>query len=337
MLTPKENYMRVLRGQEPEWVPAAFPVPPDKMHLCPCKMFEPGIVNPHRVNRGGPDIWGVNYVGCEEADGAIMPEPDNFILDDITRWPEVMKAPDLSEIDWEQYAKKEIEASRIDRRYTNVSFNTGTGYFQTLVSVMGFTNGLMAMYEEPEAVKEFLNFVADFNCELIERCIDYYDPDVWVMMDDTCALATPFFSMDMFMEFYYPLYDRQAKYARDRGLPIMFHNCGKAMAFMEKLWDVGVCAWDPAQNCNDLDAFKKKYGNNYVICGGWDRDSLMRRDVTDEEIVEEVRRTMYRYGETGGFMWYGSFLGGTRDPEIKRKNDVVKKAVEEIGHSIYKH
>ena len=337
MLTPKENYMRTLTNQEHEWVYAAFPVPRDQINLCACKMFEPGIVNPHRVNRGGPDVWGVNYVTCAEADMALIPEPGNFMLDDITRWREVLKAPDLSDVNWEIYAKKEIEASGIDRHYTAVSFNTGTGYFQTLVSLMGFENGLLAMYEEPDAVKELLEFVADFNCELIENCIDYYKPDVFVMMDDTAALGGPFFSMDMYMEFYYPLYERQTQYARDRGLPTMFHNCGLCMPFMEKLYDLGVVAWDPAQNCNDLDAFKAKFGNSYVICGGWDRDSLLGPDTTDEQIIEEVRRTIYRYGETGGFMWYGSFLGGSFDPEIKRKNEVVKKAVAEIGGSIYKH
>ena len=39
----------------------------------------------------------------------------------------------------------------------------------------------------------------------------------------------------------------------------------------------------------------------------------------------------------GGFVWCGSFLGAIGDEKIIKKNQIVKKAVEEIGGSFYKH
>jgi hypothetical protein len=109
---------------------------PDDKTPCPSMLFEPAPIMLHRVNNGGKDIWGVNWVGNNEAAGAIMPEPNNFILEDVTQWRDVIKAPDLSDVDWEMVAKKELEKSGIDRTQTAVAFNTHTGFFQDLMSFM---------------------------------------------------------------------------------------------------------------------------------------------------------------------------------------------------------
>jgi hypothetical protein len=53
--------------------------------------------------------------------------------------------------------------------------------------------------------------------------------------------------MDMFKEFFVPLYDRQTRLGRDRGLPISYHNCGKCQTLLEPMVDIGVSVWDPAQ------------------------------------------------------------------------------------------
>ena len=41
--------------------------------------------------------------------------------------------------------------------------------FQQLIAFMGFTEGLIAMHEEPEAVKELLHYMADFYVPIIEK------------------------------------------------------------------------------------------------------------------------------------------------------------------------
>lgn len=340
MLTPKENYLKILHGETPEWVPSyTLGAPnPEAAKEIPSMLFEPDPISGHRLNQGGKDIWGVNYVGCDEAAGAILPEPNNFILDDIRKWRDVIKAPDLSDVDWEACAKHEMERAGLDRKYNAVAFNTHMGFFQDLMSFMGFTNGLMALFEEPEECKALFEYLADFYCGVTEKCIDYYKPDIYTMMDDTAAWGYPFISMDMFQEFLMPVYDRQAKFARDRGIPITFHNCGKSMAFMEELHKIGVVGWDPAQCCNDLDAFKAKYGNSYVIMGGWDgRDELLGENVPDEAIWESVQKTLDRLAKDGGFIWCGGFLGAIGDKSIEHKNAVLRAAVKELGGKFYKH
>ncbi len=55
-------------------------------------------------------------------------------------------------------------------------------------------------------------------------------------------------------------------FARDRGIPVTFHNCGKAEKLIDELMEhVGIRLWDPAQTVNDLVEMKKKYGNELLL------------------------------------------------------------------------
>jgi hypothetical protein len=337
MLTAKENYLKCLRGEVPDWVPSytmgmlgRSDGPPSDM------LVEPRILSEHRMRGGGKDLWGVEYVPTESTGNALIPKTCDFILDDIRKWRDVIKAPDLSGIDWEQMCKDDFKARNLDRSQTAVGMNLHMGYFQTLMSFMGFTNGLCAMYEEPEEVKALFEYLCDFICKVAANYVDYCKPDVWTMMDDTAAWANPFISPDMYRDYLIPLYDRQAKFGRDRGLPISMHNCGKCECFFDDLVKIGVSMWDPAQTCNDLAGVKKKYGNSLVIAGGWDaRGRLLENDVTYEEIYESVKKQMDLLAPGGGYCFMGGYLGAVGDESIVKKNELLRKAVADLSHKYY--
>ena len=334
-MTEKENYFKVMNGEQPEWLPHfTFGGSGGKT---PTAMVSPRVfTTQHAPGVESKDCWGVTYVPADSAAGGKIPKPNDFILRDIRDWREVIKLPDLSEYDFEAEAKEQL--AKIDRNETAVIYDLNAGVFQLLMSFMGFNEGLMAMFEEPEECAALFEYLADFYCGCIEKCIDFYKPDIFTMMDDTAAWANPFISMNMYKEFLLPLYDRQASFARDRGIPITFHNCGKCQGFMEEVHKIGVVCWDPAQECNDLKAFKAKYGNSYVIAGGWiNRDSLLAEGTTDEQIYESVRETINAYGGEGGYMWCGGFLGAKGDERIAHMNKVVREAVKEIGATFYQH
>jgi len=100
-LTEKENYLKVLHCEQPEWVPIyGFGAMPGSEYPPATVMYEPIILSEHRINGGGKDIWGVEYVATYETGGALLPKPGDFILTDITKWRDVIKAPDVSDVDW---------------------------------------------------------------------------------------------------------------------------------------------------------------------------------------------------------------------------------------------
>lgn len=334
MLTEKENYLRVLNGEVPEWIPVyTFGKMPGSDKDPANVRCEPPIINEHRIRGGGKDFWGVEYISSKETAGAIMPKTWDYILDDITKWRDVIKAPSLEGVDWEDMAKKDLEKSGINRENSALTLRTHIGYFQMLMSFMGFENGLMSLYEEPEEVQALLSYMCDFYEEVLAKCIDYYKPDILNLTDDTAAWNSPFVSLSMYREFFLPCYDRMAKFGRDRGIPITFHNCGKCEAFVDDMVNIGVRGWDPAQTCNDLVSIKKKYAGKLAIMGGWDGvGRLLEDDVTDEEIRKSVTDTLDALAPNGGYIWCGGFMGADyRDPVIIHKNKILHETVAEYG------
>jgi hypothetical protein len=340
MYTEKDNYLTTLRGGVPEWISQyTFGPAPGSTKPVANHMMEPPLINQHRERGGGSDIWGVNYVSTESTSNALIPDNSVFILplDKLSQWRDIIKAPDFSGIDWEKLIVKQIEDSGIDRKQTAMALNLHFGYFQHLMSFMGFEDGLLAFYEEPDEVHALLDYLSDFYMSVADKVIDIYKPDILTFMDDTAAWANPFISAAMYEEFILPHHKKWAKRGLDRGLIMAMHNCGKCESVIDMLVDMGINAWDPAQTCNDLVAVQKKYGNKLVITGGWDaRDRLLADDVTDEEIRQSVRDTIDKYAVGGGFCWCGGYLSSVGDDESARKTAVVMSEVESYGHKFYK-
>jgi len=283
------------------------------------------------------DIWGVTHVPVEEAAGGKIPEPNNFILKDIRKWRDVIKAPDISHIDFEMMAKKDIEKANVNRKESAVVLHTFVGFFQALVSFMGFTEALCAMYEEPEEVKALMEYLCDFYVNFIEKCIDYYKPDIFGICEDNAAWKGPFFSLEMYRDLFKPYTKRFVKPALERGIPVDMHNCGRCEDFVDEWMEYGVVSWNPAQTCNDVLAIKKKYGNKLVIIGAWDaRGELNNDDVTEEVVKESVYRTIDKYAPGGAYVFAGGFLGSPNDENIKRKNRWIAEAAEPYCKNFYK-
>ena len=338
MLGKRENYLKTLSGEIPEWVPS-YSI--DYMGRVPESLvFIPKIVGAYRDNRGGRNVWGVNYITSAESAGGVISEPGVFLIKDvdaIEHWGDVIKAPDLTGVDWETMMKKHVESIPCDLSDTTMCLCPTVGVFQDLVAFMGFENALCALYEYPDEVNELFDYITGFYEKVLENTIDIFKPDVLTLMDDTAAWAAPFMSDDMYRELILPYEDRLAKFGRDRGLHISMHNCGKCGGLVEDWINMGVDMWDPAQTCNDLAMIKKTYGDRITLAGGWDaRGHLLSADVTDEEIYDSVKATFDLLAPGGRFIWCGGFLGMPGDKETMRKNMVLFSAVGELAHSVYK-
>ena len=150
-LTEKENFMRLYKGEMPEWIPryTLGPVRGLKGVKPAVGVIGPSLINPHRKPGGGKDIWGVEYITSREAAGGLLPKTWDFLLEDVTKWRDVIKAPNLDDVDWEMMCKKDMEASGIDRSQTALEMVASHGYFQELMAFMGFTEGLCALFDEP--------------------------------------------------------------------------------------------------------------------------------------------------------------------------------------------
>lgn len=340
-LTPKENLLITLNGGKPEEIQTyGFgPMPGATEPVANC-YFEPEICSGHRFRGGGIDLWGVNWVGNAETANGLIPEPGNFILDDITRWREVIHAPDLSTIDPEEDYRKQLagwEKWGSTRETSAVTINLHAGYFQDLVSFMGFENAFLAMYEEPDEVYALMDYICDFYCRVLDLYMPVVKPDIVGLMDDAASERSLFMSPQMYEDLFLPFHRRQAKYGVDLGLPVTMHCCGHAEELIDLWLSIGVKGWNPAQPSNDLAGIKKKYGNSLVLQGGWGTNNrLLSADVTDEEIRQSIRDTFEMLAPGGGFCYGGGFLGAIGDTEMRRRSKVLNDEAKYLAKTFYK-
>ena len=333
MLTEKENLLMTLRGEVPEWVPRnMYPSPGHPPASAGCG---PSFLNARRTPQGGFDIWGVEFVTTADTGGMAIPKPGKFILDDITKWRDVIKAPDISDIDWETMAKKDL--ARIDRSQTAVSAMVHVGYFQSLCNFMGFNEGLMAMIEEPEEVYELFEYMSSFWVQICSKIRDYYKPDIWGVTDDTATATNPFISPETYRKLVKPFHAREAAFGVEMGIPIDMHNCGRCEDFIDDWLDFGITCWNPAQTMNDLAGIKKKYGNRLVLEGCWDSSGPAGWPGATEEVVKQaVRDTIDAYAPGGGFVFWASTYGAPDDEDFLNRKRWITEEYDAYGRTFYK-
>ncbi|MCL1848533.1 MAG: veratrol--corrinoid protein metyltransferase, partial [Clostridiales bacterium] len=271
-MTERENLLRVIEGKEPAWVPRMGTVQHkyDPENHPPCvvgAMVE--LFPPQRTAAGGRiDMFGVEYTPTEDTGGQALPTPDRFIMEDVRKWRDIIHLPSLDGIDWRAVGEKAV--ANLDRENSCVQYGGPGGFFMPLMNMMGFTEGLIAMQEETDAVLEMYDHLANYYETVVKNLIDYIKPDIFRIGDDTAAAQRPFISAKMQREMIKPFHGRLTKYAVERGLPIDMHCCGRCEDFIEDWRDIGVNIWNPAQISNDLQGIKAKYGNSFVLVGCWD-------------------------------------------------------------------
>ena len=326
-LTPKENFLRMMRGEIPEYMPSYF------------EPYMAGIEEELLTPKSAPNgpivtTLGVTYVGTEEDNWGAMPEPGKILLDDITKWRDIVKIPDFSDRDWESYYKPQVD--KIDRNQFAVTVGGGD-YFLTLVSLMGFEGALMALYEEPEEVMALLEYISDFYIMVLKKQLYYVKPDHSVLMDDDAAYRAPFFSVDMYQEFFKPFQKRHCDLLLNEGVVIERHDCGKCEQFIDDWLEMGITGWGPAQITNDLKGIKAKYGDRLMLSGCWDSQGLLgSRRVDDQTLLD----ALYEYVDTlapgGRFVFMANIETGRTHPDVLAKREVIKKFFYDYARDYYK-
>jgi uroporphyrinogen-III decarboxylase len=265
-----------------------------------------------------------------------IPKCSDFILQDITKWRDVIKFPDFSGVDWETMAKK--DKSKVDPSKPYGAGCAAQGFFQSVMAFMGFSEGLLAIAEEPEEVSELINYLCDCYLGLADNLLKYYEPDFIHFADDIATEINPFISIKSFREIFAPVWRRYISFFKDRGYIAQMHNCGRIEDFLDDIVDMGFNAWDPAQVINDLVGIKAKFGNKLVICGGFNpRDYLPHIDISEDQCRANVRKTLDELAVGGGYIFAG--VGGPASPDDEltlQRAGWINDEFEKVRYDFYK-
>ncbi|MCL2046363.1 MAG: hypothetical protein FWG88_08260 [Oscillospiraceae bacterium] len=316
-MTPKENWLMMMRGEIPEFVPSGGYIP----HA---RRINEDLLTPASAP-DGPIVTtlGVTYIGSEDNNWGAMPEPGNIVLHDITQWRDVVKIADISDINWEMKYKPQVD--EIDRNEFTVGVGGGD-YFLTLVSLMGFNGALLAMIEEPEEVKALLTHISEFYTTILKHQFYWTKPDVMGIMDDDASEKAPFFSLEIYRDIFKPFHKLHCDIALENGAVIDRHDCGKSESFIDDWLDIGIRGWNSVQIMNDCVAIKQKYVGRLALAGMWNMMATAKPEFDDPQYLKDkLVEYVDTYAPGGGFSFGAGISGPMGDPKTQEKRDLVKE------------
>jgi uroporphyrinogen-III decarboxylase len=292
MLSKKENFMRIVNGEMPESIP---------VYSLGWSRNGPSIFRQGRNPDGtGFDYFGVEWYMGEGIVPAALPKPGVFILDDITKWRDVIKVPDFANsFDWSIMGKQARDNWDPELPFGG-STAPSVGFFEGIMSFMGFDEGLIALYEEPEEVKALLDYLCTWSCDLAKLYIEHYKPDFGYLGDDIAHERNPFVSVEMFQELFAPYWKRYYDVFLEAGIPVGNHNCGFFEPLLPDLVGMGCTFWDPVQSTNDIPRIKEQFGRQIAMCTAFEM-RFFSDDVTEEQVRTEYREYLNRNAPGGAF------------------------------------
>lgn len=291
MISEKENFEKMLRKETPEFVTSLINLVQIVLPSVPVDRPEGG--------GAGIDGFGSNWI-VPPGEPAIPDPSQNRILSDISNWRTEVIWPDLSKIDWEAGAKRDIP-NRDPKKMIFIILPSGP--FERLHDLMGFEEALMATITDPEECKEFFSKFCDFRIEQLKYIKKYYKPDIIQFQDDWGTQKDLMFKPDFWYFALEPNIKRVVNACHELGMIFNMHTCGKVDRIIDGIVQMGPDMIDSMMVCNDLDNWMDQYGRKVIFMGGIDAQGVIdRAGVSMSEIKKEVKSRINRYAGKGYYI-----------------------------------
>ncbi|MBE6725724.1 MAG: hypothetical protein E7576_11145 [Ruminococcaceae bacterium] len=243
--------------------------------------------------------WGVTLKQFKELDST--PEFLDYTVTTPEAWADAKARMTVEDdrIPWD-WLKNNYDRCRAEGRWIEASF--WFGFDVTHSWMCGTETVLIAMYEEPDWVKDMFDTYLDRCIALFERIWDAgYRFDAITWPDDMGYKGTTFFSNEMYRELLRPTHARAVKWAHDRGIYARLHSCGNVMTRVDDLVEIGIDCLNPLEVKAGMKPLflKEKYGDRLTLHGGINAVLWSDRDA----IVAEIENTVPKLKENGGYIF----------------------------------
>ncbi len=298
----KENFKRAAEHNNPLWVPDfATDIKrvltyelggPEKRELgegdCPAARGA-------KEREDFEDEMGAVWTFVPDAGGPMLKPGHPPVLEDITRWEKDLKWPDLNDVDFIGLQEKFLKENEGDDRV--LFMNLGSFITEKLVSILGgYEQGMIALMEEPEAVKDFFWAYSKFTVDYYKKMTQLVKLDFVNYHDDFGTERDTFFSEKIMEDLVYEPTKYLVDTLKNDGASVQLHSCGKIERFVPYMVDLGINFLQIQDRANDMLMLKDKYGDKigFNIFLGW------APDATPEQIDEIIHNAVDTYGKTGG-------------------------------------
>lgn len=252
---------------------------------------------PLEPGKEGYDQYGVFWRFPEGQMGAFPVHTDGYKvldLDSVTEWDKKLThlpvaPPDFAEDYW---GMLHGIAAQTDRENQYCAALAPQGIFERLHALMGMEDCMMAMYEEPEAMHDLVDFIVEAEMDYAKTIMTKVpETNALLHHDDWGSAKNSFLSPEMFDEFILPGYKKIYSYWKELGCQlIVHHNDSYTANLVPEMIEMGIDIWQGCFPQNNLPELCKQYAGQITFMGEIESRLIDLPDVTDEQIKEEVDR-----------------------------------------------
>jgi hypothetical protein len=166
--------------------------------------------------------------------------------------------------------------------------------FDRISASMGLEHLAMACYDDPDFIREAMQWVESRNQRGIEQVVSKVKPD-FVLYNGDCAYKNgPMINPEMLRDFCLEPTRRTVEMIHDLDIPFAFHTDGQLDAIVPMLVELGICAVHGCEKqANDLGHLVNTFGDQIALCGNMDVVFLKEASVAE---VEAETAEMLRIG-----------------------------------------
>lgn len=285
MLTKRENLLETIHGGNPDRYVNQY----EAFALLRANPFADTNPNPAPGQLNVVNAWGVTKSWPKGTPGAFpVHDEEHIVCKDIAEWRKYVKAPNVvfPAEKWEPYVK---QAEAVDRREQFVTASVIPGIFEQCHYLLEIQNCLIAFYEEPEAMHELIDYIADWELQYAEQICKYIKPDAVFHHDDWGMQISTFLSPEMFKEFYLDAYKKVYGYYKEHGVELIIHHSDSyAATLVPYMIEMGIDIWQGVMKSNNIPELIRKYGGQITFMGGIDSASVDFEGWTPEDVRKAV-------------------------------------------------
>lgn len=319
-MTDRENWLRAVDFQHPEWIPCAVGFSLLTWHTHREQLedlvlrhpllfrgFQRGSVDYDKfpvVYRAGEefrDNWGCvwrNIVGGLE--GVVVGHPlADWDALDTYRAPDPETLSERGERNWEQIRQDIAER----KRRGELTHGAGERLFDRLYFLRGFENLMTDIATDDPHLPRLIELLTDYEMKLIRMSLEL-GVDCVGFHTDIGTQDALMISPEKFRQYIKPMFKSLFTACRQAGARVALSSDGRLLDIVDDLMECGVSIHDPQVRANTFEGIEKAYKGK--MCINVDLDRQMFAFCTPEDIWEHVREAVERlYLPEGGLMVTG--------------------------------
>ena len=333
-MTERENKLRAIRFEKPEYIPVRFVISEAVFsHYDPAAVED--LLLSHPVIAGEKalrpelsdakdglydydDEFGVQWEGAIAGiRGAVKVHP----LADFSRIP-AYTFPPLPKFDPEA-DRMRVESAKARGEFTEAGLPHGHTFLR-ITDLCGYENTLYGMMDEDENLIRLIKRLEDYNYAFTS----HYAKCGYDMVgygEDLGMQSGPMLSPKLFKKYIQPSYRRIMKPARDAGAIIHMHSDGDIRALYEYLLEGGVDVLNLQDLVNGVDWIREHFFGKYCVELDIDRQNVtgFGTPKDGDELVKNEVRTLS--SPAGGLMLIYGWYPGTPIENIRALMDAIEK------------